>query len=521
MTLSKIDDNTYEYIDVSISDQQDQYIYGDQFAKQAKVFESYKGLGSLYKKKIAKSHGIGASSKNAELKYYETYSGYDLFNVEVPPYNMEELASFYDSSPVNHGAVDAKVANIVGLGYNFVLSQRMVDRVQALTSDEQRAKLIKKIERMKTDVAIWIEELNHEDSFHHILHKVATDVEVFGNGYIEVGRTVTGEIGYVGHIPASTIRIRRRRDGYIQIVGNQVTYFRNFATDTPSPINGDTRPNELLHIKIYSPISTFYGVPDSVSCRTSIVGDSLAAAYNLKFFSNAATPRYIITITGGRLSRASEDKLFRFLQTSLRGDPHRTLLVPLPLDSNGNPVKFEMKAVDVAVHDGSWENYRSRNRNDILTAHGVPETRIGGSTEEGTGAAALSSDRMFKEQVVVPSQEIFVKALNRIILEKTDALLLNLEQLTLTDELASSQIHERYARNKILTINEIREKIDYPSIPEGDKFFEPSSQTVAEQNAQANQSRERDKERVANNSDSVTTITGRNPKGAGSKEDNF
>jgi hypothetical protein len=167
--------------------------------------------------------------------------------------------------------------------------------------------------------------------------------------------------------------------------------------------------------------------------------------------------------------------------------------------------------------DGSWENYRERNKQDILTAHAVPLSRVGGSNEAGI-ADSLSSDRMFKEQVVVPTQTVFEYAINMVVAEKTDIVKFDLNELTLTDELAQSQITERYVRNQVMTINEARAAIGLPAHPEGDKFFEPKPEQTAEQNAQAGGTRARDKERTANNSDSSTTTSGRNPKGSGSKE---
>ena len=68
-------------------------------------------------------------------------------------------------------------------------------------------------------------------------------------GYIEVGRTVNGEIGYIGHIPSATIRIRRLLDGYMQIIGQKVVYFRNFGAKNTNPVTADPRPNEIIHIK--------------------------------------------------------------------------------------------------------------------------------------------------------------------------------------------------------------------------------------------------------------------------------
>lgn len=485
----------------------------DPLACDATMLKAFGGMSTYTRRKVNKA---AAESKDAESSYYRQ-TGYGILDIAEPPYNLHELALFFDTSPANHAAIRAKVSNIVGLGYNFELSRAAVERMQTTEDKSAVEKFSRKVERVKSELTEWLDSLNDDDSFQHILDKVATDYEAFGNGYIEVGRTVTGQIGYIGHIPAVTVRVRKRRDGFVQVVGSQITFFRNFGADNPSPLTNDPRPNEIIHIKKYSPRSTFYGVSDSIACGTAIVGDSLAAQYNVKYFDNSATPRYIATLSGGRLSKTAEDKLFKFLQTSLRGNPHRSIFMPLPLDSMGKPVEFKMHRVDDSTTDGSWEQYRERNKQDILMAHGVPLSRVGGESRGGV-AEGISSDRMFKEQIVVPTQEVFERAINKIIREKTDIVVFNLNELALIDELAKSQIHERYLRNQAMRINEVREEIGLPSVPDGDRFFEPKPQTTAEQNAQANGSRARDQERVANNSDSSTTISGRNPKGAGSKE---
>jgi capsid portal protein len=200
-----------------------------------------------------------------------------------------------------------------------------------MESQDQRTRAQRKVERVKTQLVEWLEDLNDEDTFTHVLEKAMIDYESTGNGYIEIGRKINGDIGYIGHIPATTVRVRRLRDGYIQIVNQKVVFFRNFQDiKAPNPVGTDPRPNELIHIKKYSPKNTYYGVPDVVSAATSVVGDQLAAKYNIDYFENKAVPRYIVTLKGAKLSSDAEDKLFRFLQSGLRGQNHRTLYIPLP-----------------------------------------------------------------------------------------------------------------------------------------------------------------------------------------------
>ena len=340
--------------------------------------------------------------------------------------------------------------------------------------------------------------------------KVYTDVQAIGNGYLEIGRTTRGEIGYVGHIPATTMRVRRLRDGYVQIIGNKVVYFRNFGAKNPNPVASDPRPNEIIHFKQYSPLNTFYGVPDIMSAINSLHGDQLASQYNIDYFSNKAVPRYVVTLKGARLSADAEDKMFRFLQTSLKGQSHRTLYIPLPGDTDTNKVEFKMEPIENGVQEGSFERYRKQNRDDVLIAHQVPLSKIGGG-DAGSIAAALAQDRTFKEQVSRPAQREIEKIINKIIKEKTDILVLKFKELTLTDEIAQSQILERYVKTQVMLPNEARSALGLPQREGGDEPFNPKPEQAANDNAD----RARDGERTNNQSDGSATISGRNPKGEG------
>ena len=455
----------------------------------------------------------GAKSKaiNPGVVYRNAYG---LFDVITPPYNLNELANYYDTSFANHAAIDAKVENTVGLGYDFAVSKNTLMKLEDVSDKDKLDKARKKIERLKIQLRDWLESLNDDESFTSVLEKVMTDVNATGNGYIEIGRTIKGEIGYVGHIPSTTMRVRRLHDGFVQMIGNKVTYFRNFGANNKNPITADPRPNEIIHVKEYSPLNTFYGVPDVIAAMPALIGDSLAAQYNIDYFQNKAVPRYVVTLKGAQLSADAEDKLFRFLQTGLKGQNHRTLYIPLPGDSDTNKVEFRMDPIEAGVQEASFNDYRIRNRDDILIAHQVPLSKIGGGDASAI-AAAIAQDRTFKEQVTRPEQTKLEKILNKIIREKTDILEIKFNELTLTDEVAQSQIDERYVRNKVVTPNEIRERLGLPQVEGGDKMVEQTPRQAADAKANTQQNRARDAERVANQSDGEATTTGRNPKGEG------
>jgi PBSX family phage portal protein len=532
---TKMDNNEYQYISASLNTQDEKensFRDQDPFNKSWEMLKDFSGLEQNFRRRTARNlnkfadvnnaayldsanvtpSGVDASSK--QINPGTVYrNGYGLFDVITPPYNLYELANFYDTSFANHAAIDAKVANIVGLGYSFEATDRTM---LSFEGKEQSAtdKARKRMERMKLEMRDWLENLNDDDSFTKTMEKVYTDVESTGNGYLEIGRTVNGDIGYVGHIPSTTIRVRRLRDGYMQIIAQKIVYFRNFGATNPNPVTEDPRPNEIIHIKEYSPLNTFYGIPDIIAALPSLIGDQLASQYNIDYFENKAVPRYVVTLKGAKLSGEAEDKMFRFLQTGLKAQSHRTLYIPLPGDTDQNKVEFKMEPIENGIQDGSFKEYRKQNRDDILIAHQVPMSKLGG-TDSAAIAASIAQDRTFKEQVSRPAQGHLNKVINKIIKEKTDVLELKFNELTLTDEITQSQILERYVKTQVMMPNEAREAIGLPQHPDGDAPFEMSPRQATDSRANASGNRARDTERNNSQSDGPATTTGRNPQGEG------
>ena len=534
MRTKVTDDDNFQYVRASLNTQEqeeNQFKTNDPFNKNWEELKEYTGLDQNFRRRVARQvskaitpneayldsanatpSGVDAGSKalNPGTVYR---NGYGLFDVITPPYNMYELANFYDTCFSNHAAIDAKVENIVGLGYRFDVTDRTSLRLETSEDEGATGRARSRIERAKIELRDWLENLNDDDSFTKIMEKVYTDVEATGNGFIEVGRTIKGEIGYIGHIPATTVRVRRLNDGYLQIIGQAVVYFRNFGATNPNPVTADGRANEIIHLKSYSPLNTYYGIPDIVSAMPSLIGDQLASRYNIDYFENKAVPRYIITLKGAKLSGDAEDKMFRFLQTGLKSQSHRTLYIPLPGDTDQNKVEFKMEPIENGIQDGSFKEYRKQNRDDILIAHQVPISKLGGS-ESGL-AAALSQDRTFKEQVARPAQHHLEKVVNKIIKEKTDVLELKFNELTLTDEIAQSQILERLVKTQIMMPNEARQALDLPQRKDGDAPFVMTPRQATDAAANLSGNRARDAQRTNNNSDSPSTVAGRNPAGEG------
>jgi len=180
----------------------DQFKSEDPFNKAWSELKSYNGLDNNFRRRTsrlidkadkmnptqgyldsarAEQSGIdGAKSK--EINPGTVYrNGYGLFDVITPPWNVYELANYYDTSFANHAAIDAKVENIVGLGYDFEVSQSTMLRLESNKDKDQVSRARNRIERAKIEMHEWIESLNDDDSFTTTMMKVYTDVQAVGN----------------------------------------------------------------------------------------------------------------------------------------------------------------------------------------------------------------------------------------------------------------------------------------------------------------------------------------------------
>jgi PBSX family phage portal protein len=426
----------------------------------------------------------------AKTKYEDPLmiDGYGLWNVAVPPYDLDTLSTLYDECGFLHATIDARAMNTVGLGYDWKPTSKAQKRVSKAATNTEKSERIRQMHQTEMDrLEALFESFNEEETFTETMIKVWTDVLVTGNGYLEIGRTLVGKIGYIGHIPSKLMRVRKDRDGYVQLANRNAVFFRNFQDfETSDPINDDPSPNEVLHFKLYSPNHTYYGVPPSVSVISAIIGDKFAKEYNIDYFENKAIPRYAIVLKGVKLSEASKRELITYFKKEVKGRNHGTLVVPIPATIGANndaDIRFEK--LETGVQEGSFDQYRKSNRDEIVSAYRVPPTKVG-IFDNANMAVARDADKTFKTQVVSPDQVIAEKKINRIVAEFSDLFLFFFNQLDIIDEDLRSRINDRYLRTEVITPNEVRTQIGLPAIPGGDEVLPyPTSVKMQQNNAKS------------------------------------
>lgn len=484
-------------------------------------------------------------------QYVEGADMYGATDTVEPPYNQAYLAKLYEKNSVHAASVDAKIDNIVGLGYYWDYTRR-ADKLRARAAKkgkEKKSAVESKLIDDKLAMDDMLDDMNSLEDFEETIRKVITDRFTTGNGYLEIGRALDGRIVYIGHIPSEHMRVRRKRDGFVQYAGERPIFFRNFGDrKTPDPFGNDPQPNEIIHYKRYTPTNNYYGVPEVVAAVDNIAGIEFANKYNIEYFQNKAVPRYIIKVKGMNIGKRVYADLLRFLETS-KGEYHRSMVIPLP-NLNAD-VQFE--PLENKRQEASFVEYIKQNTEQILARHRVPANRLGMNSGGGLGDSR-DSNKIFKESVCGPEQKQLEKRLSRVFRELTDLFVFKLRAYTLTDENEQSQIDERDVRSGIRVPDEIREDRGWGPRPDGngDEPIDAKSmadaaleaqerqaklkptdagsvdgkveiggeagKAVSQQKATAGKTRTRDADRSSAKTDGTGATRSRNPKGSGRQQ---
>lgn len=411
-----------------------------------------------------------AQKGGTKQNYPEQLTAYDLLQVVTPPYDLNMLSKLYELNAAHNAAVTMKATNIVGLGWDWVFTDRTrleLSKIQGTAGKKYQTQLYK-YETEKLDLREQFEALCDDETFQEVMVKIWTDVESVGNGYLEIGINNKRTIDYMGHIPGQTMRCRASRDGFIQMVANKYVFFRNFGdNETQNPLGNDTNPNQIIHFKKYSPNSTYYGVPDIIAALPATLGDKFAKEYNLDYFENKTVPRYAFILKGAKLSAKAEQTLINYFKNELKGKHHGTLYVPIPAGF-GQQVEAEFKAIEVGTQQASFIEYVKENRLEVLMVHRVPPGKVG-IHERTNLAVSRDADKTFKEQVCEPEQQRVEHKVNKIVETLTTDFKLKFKESDLIDADIQSRIHDRYLRTQVMTPNDVLQELGKPTRADGDQ----------------------------------------------------
>jgi len=410
-----------------------------------------------------------------------------------PPINLRLWASQMARSTRLNRGIRVVARNTVGLGWDVVPEKPFTQDTPAT----ERKRVETEIERIRT----FFKSLNAAQPFSNLMECVVIDEEATGNGYLEFVRDNAGNLQYAYHVMSTTIRLLKNDRGFVQIRGGKRKYFKNFGDervmdarngayeDEPSfasaerseDVNAglpiENRATELLHFKLYHPMSEFYGLPRFIPAGAAIAGNFHAAKRNVVFFQNDAVPRMAVLVSGGQLDQGSLDRITKMFQEGQGTEQaHRILVLQavsegVGVDDKAN-TRIELRPFTVNVtEDGSFLNYRRVNDEEIRESLGLSEVYF--KSEKLTKASAVVAKATTDEQEFEPARLLKEHLINHMIVLgalNAKGVKFVFKRPETTDPVEKAAVHKSYASIGVLTTNEIRTELNKDPLPKEEEW---------------------------------------------------
>lgn len=392
-----------------------------------------------------------AAAYTRQIQYDDPFTefyGTDGKKVLQPPFLPNSLYEIYEESGVIQACVEAMVENVDGYGHRIVpIEGSELD----LTEEEQKQKEI---------LEAFFRTPNGIESFGEIREKLRRDIEVTGNGYLEVVRNGAGKphmlfwldakktrllpmdservavqvfLDRDGKIVPETILRQFRRFAMIDSSGKNLVYFKEFGDPRPMDANtGEfvygTPPedfvpaSEVIHFKIGNGT---YGVPRWIGTILTALGTSRAEYVNFDLFDGQAVPPLIISVSGGELTDESFDDLLNLLKKS-KGVKNFHKVIVLEAEStavtpDGRATAPRIEVQDLMAfrkEDALFGKYLADGRTAIrMFGFRLPGIFIGDHTGVNFATAKISRE-LAEEQLFIPVRTKFDDKINATILRE-------------------------------------------------------------------------------------------------------
>lgn len=375
-------------------------------AAQKRAAEMGRVAKVLFLDDEGKSVGEYASSQIQE----NPWAGHMSAGLVEPPFPLEQLVYLAEMHPTHSSALEQKTLDICGKGWEWK------------ARDEDNAD-----DAYKEELDEWFEGLSPDDvDMREVIQAVELDVETLGWGTMEILRDPQGLVQKVYHVPAHTIRAHRDGFRLAQVRDNRKVWFKRWgaplwSNNKPVMVNSKTGAittskvpqdlaNDMLVIRKGARRSSWYGIPNYISAIGWITLALAARDDNLFFFSNRREPRWAIILENISDDPNMQEDLRRSMTVDLR-QPYRNLIIPIT-----GPGKIDFQKLTDNRMDGSFSELDDRASHHIMVAHRVPAERIA-NAETGPlgGNIANEANRIYKEAVVMPGQELLNSRLNRFL----------------------------------------------------------------------------------------------------------
>ena len=308
------------------------------------------------------------------------------------PHYLEEL---YVSSSIHSAIINGVAQMIYGEGLDAVYKDFNVEqwlKVQQLFTDQE------------------------------CLKRCALDLKLYGQCFFNViwsqDRSTVSE---VHHVPAATIRCGVADDE------DKVTEFYHKTDWSDQKIQPQVIPafntsdrtaaSQIVHCKLYNPLSFYYGLPDYLGSTNYIEVDANLSEYHLNSINNGFFPSTILSFNDGVPTEEERAELERLVYAKFGGATNAGKILMTFNDSSENAPTVE--SFNISDAHQVFDYLSKEVVVKILSGHRVTSPLLFGIRNEGGGFGSNAEEMkdaydLFYNTVIIPFQRILLDGLRPV-----------------------------------------------------------------------------------------------------------
>lgn len=279
----------------------------------------------------------------------------------------------------------------------------------------------------------------------------------YGNGYLYLDYKRGYKLKGIYNLDSTRVSILVDNKGILS--GKKFVYRYNDTDGKQYTID----PDNLIHIKTSDTIDGLVGKSVAETLANTLTTSLEAENYLRNLYANNLSAKCILHYTGD-LDAKAEQRLVSGLDRYM-GSSNAGGILPLPIGMSLQPL-------DIKLSDAEFSNIREVNALNIASAFGVSPTFIniyGSSSYNNTEAESLRFlSNCLQFYIAQLEAEVNYKCLTSNQIKQGYYIKINVNELLRTNLLTQSEVYQNYITSGVMTVNEVRNELDYNAIEGGD-----------------------------------------------------
>jgi len=271
------------------------------------------------------------------------------------------------------------------------------------------------------NVEQWL-KVNQIFSDKECLKRCALDIKLYGQCYFNVvwseDRTT---IAGVYHTPAATIRCGVANDeGEVDLFYHKTDWSDNRLEPQAIPrfnTTDRTAASQIVHCKLYNPLSFYYGLPDYLGSTNYIEVDANLSEYHLNSINNGFFPSTILSFNDGVPTQEERAELERLVYNKFGSASNAGKILMTFNDSAESAPTVE--SFNISDSHKVFDYLSKEVVVKILSGHRVTSPLLFGIRNEGGGFGSNAEELrdsydLFYNTVVLPFQRVILDGLRPV-----------------------------------------------------------------------------------------------------------